>query len=244
MYGGVRLYAEFSKFYDDVMGHMEYEKWMELLEYEFNGDVKKVLDLGCGTGELSYRLVEKGYEVVGLDYSEEMLSIAEQKLYSKNIKIPLYSGDMRTFETGETYDAIISVFDTVNHLLSLEEFEQMLVQVGEHLEKDGLFVFDLATRELMDNMFKDEIFADDREGLTILWQHWVDEETELDNVVISFFVEIEENTYKRVDEHYEKKIFNEADLITLIHKKGFQIVNKFTSDEIAGNRVIYSLKKR
>lgn len=237
------MYIEFSKFYDEIMGHMEYDKWVKLLEEEFDRKIKKVLDLGCGTGEISYRLAEKNYEVTGIDYSEEMLSIAEQKLYEKNIKIPLYCGDMRTFETNEKYDAVISMFDTVNHLLSISDFEKALIQVGKHLESGGMFIFDLATRELMDMMFKDEIFADDREGLTILWNHWIDEETDLDNVVISFFVETKENIYKRIDEHYEKKIFNETDLENVIKENQFKVVNKFTSDEIAGNRVIYTLKK-
>ena len=91
---------------------------------------KKLLDIGCGTGELLLRL-SKNYSCDGLDLSEEMLKIAHRKLKHRDVQF--FMGDMVDFDTNKSYDIMVALFDTVNHILSVEDLESHFKSVYNSL---------------------------------------------------------------------------------------------------------------
>ncbi|MBZ4683423.1 MAG: hypothetical protein PWP46_96 [Fusobacteriaceae bacterium] len=233
------MYENFSKIYDEMMEYLEYDEWLLLILNNFSDNVKKVLDIGCGTGELSIRLKRLGFSVVGIDISKGMLDKAKEK--DRNIKF--IQGDMKNFKLKEKFDAAIMIFDTINHLLDEKELKKTIKNVYNHLNEGGIFIFDIATRELMNDMFPEDYFVDDREDMTIIWQHEYNKQEDLDYILTSFFVKKEDNIYERIDEEYTKKIFDENTMDTICSEEGFEILKKVKNNNTAGDRIFYFLKK-
>ena len=175
------------------------------------------MDLGCGTGSTLVILSEK-YECSGLDLSEEMLKRANIKL--KGRQVPLFLGDMREFSTGEKYDIIFSFFDTVNHLTGTQDLLDLFNSVKNSLNEEGIYVFDVVDRKFMDKMFANDIYADSRKDFAVIWEHFYNEEENLDEIEASYFVKNKNKTYDRYNEYYEKRIFTHEEICFCAEKAG------------------------
>lgn len=110
-------------------------------------DVKTVLDLTCGTGSQVFFLLEHGYQVVGADFSPELLKIARKRARANKLKVKFIDGDMRKLRVGQ-FDAAISIFNAVGHL-SKTGFNQALKNAAFNLKEGGIFVFDIFNLEAM-----------------------------------------------------------------------------------------------
>lgn len=231
------MYRKFSKLYDKFMEYSDYQAWENLIEELIKvGEPKgkKLLDIGCGTGELLLRMAKK-YQCSGLDLSEEMLKIANKKLKHREVK--LYLGDMVEFNTGEKYDIMVAMFDTVNHLTSVEELEFHLESVKNSLNEGGIYIFDVVDREFMDTMFPGGVFVDNRKDLTCIWEHEV--EDGIDYIDATYFLKNSKGHWEKLNESYSKMIFSQEQLEKSITKMGLNIKKIEKNDKIAGKRYIY-----
>lgn len=238
------MYKNFSKVYDKFMEICDYNEWVLILENyikNYNESGKKVLDLGCGTGETLKRVSEK-YESSGLDLSEGMLKKAKIKLKGKNV--PLFLGDMREFDTGEKYDIIYSFFDTVNHLTSLEDLKDLFISVKKSLNENGIYIFDVVDREFMEKMFPNDIYADSRKDFAMIWEHFYDVEENIDQIEASYFIKNKNGTYDRLNEFYEKRIFTQKEIEECAKISEMSIEKIDINEELAGKRYFYILKNR
>ncbi len=109
----------------------------------------RVLDLCCGTGDLSALLIERGYSVTGIDGSAEMLRFAREKAPSATFLCE----DARSFDLPPEFDAAFSTFDSLNHILEPAELEQVFSNVHRALRPGGLFVFDLNMEEAFEQQW-------------------------------------------------------------------------------------------
>jgi SAM-dependent methyltransferase len=114
-------------------------------------DGAKVLDLCCGTGQLAKVLTEKGYEVTGIDGSQEMLCFAQDNAPSAKF----ISADARTFKLPPTFNAVFSTFDSLNHVMTLPEMQQVFKNVCNCLVSGGIFIFDLTTQKHFETHCRD-----------------------------------------------------------------------------------------
>lgn len=238
------MYKNFSKVYDKFMEICDYNEWVSLLESyikDYNQSGNKILDLGCGTGETLVRLSEK-YQCSGLDLSEGMLKKAKIKLKGKNV--PLFLGDMREFDTNEKYDVIYSFFDTVNHLTSLEDLNDLFNSVKNSLNENGIYIFDVVDREFMEKMFPNDIYADSRKDFAMIWEHFYDEEENLDQIEASYFIKNKNGTYDRLNEFYEKRIFTHKEIEDCVKNSGLSLEKYEENQDLAGKRYFYILKNK
>ena len=146
------MYKNFAKIYDLFMEICNYSDWnnqVYTLAEKYNKKSGTLLDIGCGTGEVILRALDR-YRCTGIDISPEMLRIAEKKLKNKNVL--LFQGDMAYFNLQNKFDVCISLFDTVNHLLTLEDLVDHFHCVREHLVDDGIYIFDVVDRNFMDEI--------------------------------------------------------------------------------------------
>jgi cyclopropane fatty-acyl-phospholipid synthase-like methyltransferase len=142
-------YSVFAKFYDSAMKDRTAEaENVEKLIKKFNPGTKKILELGCGTGFFLKFFLDRGYDVAGIDLSEEMLVIAQQKLPD----ISLSQQDMATFASPTKYDTILCLFDSINHLLDYESWEKVFFNTHNNLNKKGVFIFDINTKKKLDDL--------------------------------------------------------------------------------------------
>jgi SAM-dependent methyltransferase len=134
-------YEQFSRFYDLVMDDRSKAASFIRSLIEFHKpETKTVLEIASGTGAILGFLADT-YDVTGLDRSRQMLALARKKLPHMRF----YRQDMTTFRIAKRFDAIVCVFDSINHLLSFAEWKRVFRQVSLHLNDDGLFVFDVNT---------------------------------------------------------------------------------------------------
>lgn len=136
-------YEAFARFYDAVQGdRAEHAAYLRLLIEKNHPKAKRVLELACGTGSILKQL-QPDYEVVGVDRSAEMLEIAAQKVP----QAPLVQSDMTTLSLEETFDVVLCVYDSINHLLRYDEWEAVFDRAREHLGEKGILIFDINTEQ-------------------------------------------------------------------------------------------------
>ena len=141
------MHKEFAEVYDVFMKHVDYKGWYKFLK-TYIKTKGEVLDLGCGTGEFIYRLLDDGFSVTGVDISEGMLEMAEKKIKSKNLKsndYKLVKADIVNYEHNNEADYIMCNFDTVNYFENKTEFKKFISKCYKNLKKGGYFIFDIVT---------------------------------------------------------------------------------------------------
>lgn len=143
-------YVHFARVYDHIMADVPYHFWMDYIAkvwatYSFSPST--VLDLACGTGSMSLLLARQGRQVTGVDASDAMLDVARQKLKAEGLYAEFARADMRVFTLKDPVDAAISVFDSLNYLLTPAAVKATFCSVARALKSQGMFVFDVNTPE-------------------------------------------------------------------------------------------------
>lgn len=214
----VAPFTSLALVYDAIMADIEYDEWglFVLRILEARGWRRgRCLELGCGTGNATFPLVARGLEVVGLDASAEMLSVAREKLPG----IEFVQGDFTTFSLPQRFALVLSVFDSLNNLLDLDAFLRMARRVYRHLEPGGFFVFDVNTTAGLRDLWESgraEGWAGD---VYYCWDHSYDEQRGLARV--EAYCETPDLAFTEV--HYERP-YDAGELVTLLGAAGFDPV--------------------
>jgi SAM-dependent methyltransferase len=212
-----------AQVYDDIMSDIDYEAWAQFILHEVRKrgwqPLSPVLDLGCGTGNSALPMFALGLEVTGLDLSEEMLAQAREKLPP----VTFVQGDFRGFKLAKTFSLAYSVFDSVNNLLTEQDFLEAAKNIHAHLQPGGFFMFDVNTtvglRELWE-AGRAEGWAGD---VYYRWTHTFDESTGLAKV--EAYCESPMTSFTEV--HYEKP-YDAPDVKRLLVQAGFSKVETIT----------------
>lgn len=144
----MEAYTSFAAVYDTFMDNIPYEEWKSYLKEllkEYGVQDGLVLDLGCGTGTMTELLAADGYDMIGVDNSEEMLEIAREKQIKSGHEILYLLQDMREFELYGTVGAVFSICDSLNYITEPEELKQVFRWVNNYLDPGGIFIFDFNT---------------------------------------------------------------------------------------------------
>ena len=144
----MEAYTSFAEVYDTFMDNVPYEEWADYLEdrlKEYGVKDGLVLELGCGTGSMTELLAEKGYDMSGVDNSEDMLEIAMEKRIESGHDILYLLQNMQEFELYGTVRAIVSVCDCVNYVTEKNELHEVFRLVNNYLDPQGIFIFDFNT---------------------------------------------------------------------------------------------------
>ena len=138
------VFGQYAAFYDCLYQGKNYNEECDFLEEIFNhyahGSVITILDLGCGTGSHSLVLENRGYSVVGVDRSKEMLELARSKGGAE--RISFQHGDIRYLSLETTFDVVISMFAVMSYMVTNEDLVAAFRTVRRHLKPGGIFVFD------------------------------------------------------------------------------------------------------
>lgn len=229
-------YTGFAQVYDIFMDNVPYDEWtgylIELLKE--NGVAEGlILELGCGTGNITRRLFDLGYDMIGIDYSDEMLEIAREYEYDRNIDcedqstILYLQQDMRSFELYGTVAAVVSICDSMNYITTEDDLLTVFQLVNNYLDPDGLFIFDMNTEYKYKHLLADNTIAENREDCSFIWENYYDEEKKLNEYNVTIFVKLEEEyTDDELDDVQDQNAEEELD--DSISKDGY---HEFDSDE-------------
>ena len=187
----MEAYTSFASVYDIFMDNIPYEEWAEYLsrllaEYEVTDGI--VLDLGCGTGTLTELMAARGFDMIGVDYSEEMLEIAMEKRAESGRDILYLLQDMREFELYGTVRAVISICDSLNYITEEAELEEVFRLVNNYLDPEGVFIFDFNTVYKYREILGDQTIAESREDCSFIWDNYYYEEEQINEYELSLFL--------------------------------------------------------
>lgn len=233
----MEAYTSFAQVYDLFMDNVPYEEWCEyikslLKEYKIENGL--VLDLGCGTGKLTRLLEDAGYDMIGIDYSGEMLEIArEHQEEGSNILYLLQ--DMREFELYGTVRAVVSVCDSMNYITEEEDLLQVFRLVNNYLDPKGLFIFDLNTVYKYKELLGETTISENREEGSFIWDNYYEEEEQINEYDLTLFIKEKDNLYRKYEETHFQKAYTLEKAKELLEKAGMEFVaayDAFTRDAV------------
>jgi len=223
----MNMYSDLAPFYDSLNGDVDLEKWANYFENQMKKQgripFREILDLGCGTGRMTTLLHCRGYDMVGLDLCEEMLAIAHENALSvkDGQNILWLCQDMTDFELYGTVDATVSCLDCLNHLPDMEALRKCLLTVHNYLVPDGLFMFDVNTPYKFQEIYGNNAYILEDEGVVCAWQN--ETEDRQTTFYISLFREEEDGRYTRFDSEQTETCFFYDELLRLFEETGFAL---------------------
>lgn len=235
-------YTGFAFVYDLFMDNIPYDSWCTYLkslleQYHIKSGI--IAELGCGTGNITKRLSNYGYDMIGIDCSEDMLSIAREKMmeeYDMMEKPPILylMQDMRELELYGTVAAFISVCDSMNYLLEEKDLLQVFQVVNNYLDPSGIFIFDLKTEAYFERL-GENTFAENREMASFFWENNYHKETKINEYDLTVYIsenlleDVEEekeesNLFLRFDETHYQRAYSLEKIKELLEKAGMKFL--------------------
>ncbi|MCS7458534.1 class I SAM-dependent methyltransferase [Paenibacillus doosanensis] len=221
-------YELFAYHYDRLMEEMPYPQWLDFLGrcWDKYGHPQEIADLGCGTGSIAIPLARQGYAVYGIDLSEDMLAVAQQKAAEAQRERP-FSGkgevtwlqqDMRDWSLLKPVDAVISLCDCLNYLLEEQDITEAFASAYAGLKDGGLFVFDVHTPYQLEAYAEEQPFFLNEDDIAYIWTSELDEERcEIEHALTIFVQEAAgadqarqaagEERFRRVDEVHVQRAY-------------------------------------
>lgn len=237
-------YQAFAKVYDELMDNVPYEKWCDFVvsmieKYGVSKPCKEeqtalesernlVLDLGCGTGKFTRMLKEKGYDMMGVDASDEMLSVAMEQ----EDGILYLMQDMRELELYCTVGTVVSVCDCVNYILDEEELIDVFALVNNYLYPKGLFIFDFNTVYKYAEVIGETTIAENREDCSFIWENYYDEEEQINEYDLTIFMQTEGDLFERFHENHYQRGYEPEKMKELILEAGMDFITMLDADTL------------
>ncbi len=236
----MEAYTDFASVYDKFMDETPYEQWCQnilavLREYGIEDGL--LLELGCGTGSMTELLADKGYDMIGVDYSQDMLNIALAKREQSGHQDILYlNQDMREFELYGTVSAVVSVCDSLNYLLEDEDMITCFRLVNNYLDPKGIFFFDFNTRYKYETVIGDTVIAENREDCSFIWENFYDEDAWINEYDLTIFVKEDDNAgnemFRRFQETHYQKGYELAQMKQFLEEAGMEFVRAYDADTL------------
>lgn len=233
-----------APYYDLLMEEIPYIWWwhyVETLLDHYERTAETVLDLCCGTGNLTELIALNGYKVMGVDRSAAMIAQARQKTLQHGSNIPYFVQDASELELPYTFDLVVSLFDSLNNITDPARFAECMRRVYRHLNSQGVFIFDLNT----EYAFVQKLFnqSGKRRNLRYRWRSEYDREMRLCTVYMDFWVQ-EGDTERYFREIHTQRAYTEREVRAMMREAGFaevEVLDAYTlhPPERRSDRVFY-----
>jgi len=231
-------YTCFSAFYDLFMDNIDYVQWGEYLlsllkEYDIRSGL--VLELGCGTGNMTEFLAAKGYDMIGLDSSCDMLDAAMEKKSIRGHDILYLNQDMREFELYGTVAAVVSICDSLNYITKYEELVTVFKLVNNYLDPKGLFIFDMNTIHKYRDLIGDATIAENREDCSLIWENDYEEENayyeveHINEYELTIFARCDDEKYEKLTEIHYERAYSLEEIKAALQEAGMTFVASYNA---------------
>jgi ubiquinone/menaquinone biosynthesis C-methylase UbiE len=246
-------YEQFALLYDELMSDMPYDKWVAFVDArrrEAGVSGTSLLDLACGTGNIALPLAKAGYQVTGVDLSDDMLTIAQQKLAATEVSLSLYQQDMRELELPQTFDIVTIFCDSLNYITEEEDVKETFSRVYRHVKENGLFLFDVHSLYKMHHIFLNETYTINEEDVALIWHCFEGEKPNSVEHELTFFVKDDGDIYRRFEEFHMQRTYELEQLQHWLEEAGFQLIGITGDFEVKGSvtdtteRVFFTAQKK
>lgn len=223
------MYGDFAFIYDSLMTDVDYENWysyIKLILDKYNKNPKSILEMACGTGNISYYFAKDGYDLTCFDLSSDMLSIAYNKLNQfKNVT--LLNQNMIDFKINKEFDLIICLCDSINYIIEKEHLLKTFRNVREHLSQNGIFIFDINSYYKLKEIIGNNTFIEDREDIFYIWQNYFDCKDNISHFYLTFFVKEQNGFFRRFHEEHLERAYKLEEVIELLDMAGFSQIYSY-----------------
>lgn len=227
-------YETFSFYYDTLTANVNYAAraaYFDLMIQTYLHSTGKVLlDLACGTGSLSEKMCRYGYDVIGVDYSCGMLNQAMEKKLEQNLPIQYVQQDMRQLELYGTIDVTLCALDSLNHLPTFSDVQEVFRRVAKATEPGGLFLFDMNTLYKHQNILGNHIYIYETEDVYCIWENTLREDQCTVDITLQLFHQCEDGRYIRSEEQIIERAYPTEQIKAALETVGFQVLKFFHAD--------------
>ena len=236
-------YDAIAGVYDRLNAEIDYGAWADFVERCFARFMvtrpEMVLDLACGTGSMTLELARRGYDMIGIDGSVDMLMVARDRMAEEEStpSILYLLQDMRAFELYGTVGGVTCCLDSVNYLLREQDVQKCFACVHNYLDPDGLFLFDVNTPYKFEHIYgdcayilEDEI-ADEQDHTRAVycgWQNQYNRESGICDFYLTLFEEQEDGSYCRAEEHQKERCYSLEQLRIWLENAGFEFLGAWS----------------
>ncbi|RKM60038.1 class I SAM-dependent methyltransferase [Butyrivibrio sp. XB500-5] len=203
------------------------ENTEEALEEEKN----LIAELGCGTGSFTINMAKRGYDIIGIDMSSDMLDIARKKTQAEGLDIMYLEQDMRELDLYCTAGTILSVCDSINYLLADDDVIETFKLVNNFLFPKGVFIFDFNTLHKYRDVIGDVTIAENREDCSFIWDNYYHDKAHINEYDLTIFAKCGEgDVFKRsVETHYQRG-YTLDEMISFVERAGLMFITAIDAD--------------
>ena len=246
-------YSVFARYYDQLTANIDYkgraEYFGQIIRRFDQTDNNILLDLACGTGSISEEMARQGFDVIGVDLSDEMLGIAIEKKFDSGLNIQYLCQDMRNIDMFGTIGITICALDSINHLSTAEDVRQVFEKVALFAEPKGLFIFDVNTLYKHRNILANNTFTYETDSVYCVWENSLDPKTDEVKMELVFFEKEENGLWSRSSDSFSEKAYSEELIEQLLDECGLELVAKYGDDSFEPpkedpQRIVYVARSR
>ncbi|MHB1454343.1 MAG: class I SAM-dependent methyltransferase [Saccharofermentanales bacterium] len=254
----MKPYAGLSGIYDFWQEDNDASKWADFAERLIGrfcriqkGDGPDgrliVADLGCGTGSVAIEMASRGYDVIGIDESHEMLSVAASK--NTDAGVCFICQDITRMELFGTVDVMLCFLDTVNHITDPRRLNAFFGMCKRYLNIGGVLIFDIATEHYFRDIRGNRTFAETGDSQAVLWNNTYNSSKGISTAFVTAFTADNSGLYLRADTMIKEKVYREAQIEELAISNGFtpvKICADFTSTRPgpSAERIFFVMENR
>lgn len=227
-------YQNFAEIYDYLMSNEDYDLWVDLIINIFNRynfHPRKILELACGTGNITTRLYKKGFSIIGSDISDAMLEVANEKAIDENLRIRFINQDMKNITYNKKVDCVLSICDGVNYIITKEDLIDTFNSVANILNPMGLFIFDISTVYKYENIIGNNVFNENFEFFSYVWDNEYNKEDQLLTFNLTIFIKNHEDLFERFIEEHKQRAHRVKEIKEIL-KKDFKLLGVFNEESL------------
>ncbi|MDB8793210.1 class I SAM-dependent methyltransferase [Romboutsia sp. 1001216sp1] len=225
-------YKDFAFIYDELMNEVDYNGWVDYIEKIIEKEdtkVQNILELACGTGNLTIPLTKKNYDIAGIDISEEMLGVAREKAEKEGVELVLLQQDIAELDFDITnLDCVLCACDGFNYITYDEDLENVFKKTYELLKENGLFIFDISSFYKLSSVLGNNMYGENREDIAYMWQNYFDDEENLVEMELAFFVKDEDGRFERFEEVHQQRAYTEEEILDMLQSVGFKDIKVYS----------------
>lgn len=245
-------YRDFAFIYDELMNEVDYNGWVKYIEdiiKNENAKVQNILELACGTGNLTIPLTKKNYDIAGIDISEEMLSVAREKAEKEGVELVLLQQDIAQLDFDITnLDCVLCACDGFNYITYDDDLENVFTKTYELLKEDGIFIFDISSFYKLSTILGNNMYGENRDDIAYMWQNYFDDEENLVEMELAFFIKDEFEKFERFEEVHQQRAYTEDEILDMLKSSGFKNIKvygdfTFEAPKQDSQRIFFVCKK-
>lgn len=232
----MEAYTHFADYYDLLMEETDYDRWTDYVEalFERRGvPVETVLDLACGTGNMTCRLAERGYRCTGVDRSEAMLVRAREKAADRGLAVPFLLQDMGDLAWGKPVDAVLCLCDGINYMTDKGQVQTLFKRVAGLVGRAGVFIFDISSAYKLEHILGNHVFAENHPEVSFIWENTYNRRKKQVEMLLTLFGK-EGDLYRKYEEVHVQRAYETEELMEMLARAGFdrcRVYETLTFDE-------------